>query len=57
MKKQKGFFEPGEKPIGDLFWSNIPNEIISGSTRKVNEDVYDISTNLEDFLLIQLIND
>ena len=37
-KKQKGFFKIEERDNGDLFWNDIPIEILDDSTLEINED-------------------
>ena len=46
MKKQKGFFNIEERD-GEIFWNNTPVEILGDSTIKINDDVYEISINLQ----------
>ena len=42
MKKQKKI-KIEEKANGDLFWNDIPIEIVGDSTLKFKEDEYDLS--------------
>ena len=46
-KKQKRFFNFRQNPNEDLLWNEIPIEILGSFRTKINEDMYDISTNLQ----------
>ena len=47
MKSAYNFLETEERPICVIFWNNTPFKILGGLTLKINEDLYDISTNLQ----------
>ena len=47
LKKQKVFFKTVEGPNVDIFWNGIPIEILGNSTIEIDDDDYDITTNLQ----------
>ena len=51
-EKQKGFFKIKGRDNGDLFWNDIPFDILGDSTLKINEDEYIISTLIMKMLLL-----
>ena len=50
MKDNVGFFKIEERDSGDIFWNGFPVEKIGGNKIKINENVFDITRDIQKVL-------
>ena len=50
MQNQKGFIKIVERSNGDIFWNGSPVEKLGGNKLKIEEDIYNLTENLQNVL-------